>query len=109
MGGRSRCELAGGSRPIAPTIRGRDSLPQPKRRYAWPAPSGANRTDAAGVTAHVLRGPFQRHLCHVIGGAVRIARPVAKTMTLSLALTAVINAVRTKVFLGTDPNLPIAT
>lgn len=26
---------------------------QPKRRYARPAPGGANRTDAAGVTAHV--------------------------------------------------------
>jgi len=100
--------------PIATTIGGRDSLPQPKRSFAWPAPTGANRTDAAGVTAHlllvaVLRGPFQRHLCHVTGGGVRIARPVAKTMTLTLALTAVINAVRTNVFLGTNPNLPIAT
>jgi len=46
---------AGRSSPIAPTIRGQDSRLSPKGATTGPAPVGANRTDAAGVTAQVKR------------------------------------------------------
>ncbi len=46
---------------------------------------------------------------NVTGGAVGIGKAVAKTMSVALVVTVVVNALLTQIFWGTNPNLPIAT
>ncbi|HZU19529.1 MAG TPA: ABC transporter permease [Candidatus Dormibacteraeota bacterium] len=46
---------------------------------------------------------------HVRGGPVGIGRAVARTMSISLVMTVLLNAVMTEIFWGHNPNLPIPT